>query len=679
MTFLSPLTALFAAAVAVPLLLLLYFLKLRRRRLRMASTLLWAKSFEDLQANVPFQRLRFSALLLLQLLLLALLLLALAEPALESENRPASRIILLFDRSASMNAMDGDETGERSRLDAARDAAKQIIEGLATSSRASRVLIIAFGARAQLVTGFESRPELLIEAIDGIEPTDEQADLSAALRLAAVFAGQGEDAGDEPPSVMLISDGGVAPAEDGTGFTLRSGRFSHVLAPERLGEEGSEPVRNVGIVSLSARRDYDDPTQVLVFGRLINVGPNPADTLVTLLVDGEAGPMKKLSIPRPSGDTDPLPPGEATVSFAIDLPTGAVLSLRHNEKDSLKADDTAAVILPAPGRPRIGLVHPGSDQQADETDSGNRDGAMPTSGGGGPDPFLMDLLEAMDPEELRPMTIEGLLAEDAREIDLGRVFDLLVFDRVAPQRLPGVGTITFGTVPAGIETIAPASEGGRRILSWQRDHPVMRHVSLDTIVYAGFGGMDLPAGATPLAEGPEGPVIALIPARGAKHIVVGYELIHSNWPLHVSAAVFLQNVMDYLTLSRTGQTSLAVRPGEPITVRVSAEADELLVTGPSEQKVDAAPADLATLPALRSVGLYTVEGAERPLDQLAVSMLSDVESDIRPRADLVVNAEAAAAGRAAAATSRDLWPYFAGAALALLVLEWLLYCRLSRM
>ena len=38
MTFLSPWTALLAAAVALPLLILLYFLKLRRQQMRIAST-----------------------------------------------------------------------------------------------------------------------------------------------------------------------------------------------------------------------------------------------------------------------------------------------------------------------------------------------------------------------------------------------------------------------------------------------------------------------------------------------------------------------------------------------------------------------------------------------------------------------------------------------------------------
>ena len=43
-SFLNPLTAGIAAAVAIPLLLLLYFLKLRREEKVISSTLLWKKA-----------------------------------------------------------------------------------------------------------------------------------------------------------------------------------------------------------------------------------------------------------------------------------------------------------------------------------------------------------------------------------------------------------------------------------------------------------------------------------------------------------------------------------------------------------------------------------------------------------------------------------------------------------
>ena len=128
MSWLTPLTGLLVAGIAVPPLLLLYFLKLRRGRRSIPSTMLWRRSVEDLRANAPFQRIRFSILLLLQLVILVLLVLALAQPQLEGSGSTGGRTVLAIDRSGSMNALEG-STG-RTRLDLAKESAIARVESL---------------------------------------------------------------------------------------------------------------------------------------------------------------------------------------------------------------------------------------------------------------------------------------------------------------------------------------------------------------------------------------------------------------------------------------------------------------------------------------------------------------------------------------------------------------------
>ena len=86
MSFLQPwYIPMIAAGMAVPPLVLLYFLKLRRREVPIASTLLWKRAVQDLQVNSPFQRLRSNLLLILQLLILLAAIMAIAEPVMNAD------------------------------------------------------------------------------------------------------------------------------------------------------------------------------------------------------------------------------------------------------------------------------------------------------------------------------------------------------------------------------------------------------------------------------------------------------------------------------------------------------------------------------------------------------------------------------------------------------------------
>ena len=58
--------------VSLPIIVAFYMLRLRRRDVPVGSTFLWQQLVRDVEANAPWQRLRFSWLLLLQLLIAAL-------------------------------------------------------------------------------------------------------------------------------------------------------------------------------------------------------------------------------------------------------------------------------------------------------------------------------------------------------------------------------------------------------------------------------------------------------------------------------------------------------------------------------------------------------------------------------------------------------------------------------
>ncbi|MCA9294994.1 MAG: VWA domain-containing protein [Phycisphaerales bacterium] len=670
MTFASPWVALIAAGIAVPLLMLLYFLKLRRQRVQLGSTLLWQKSFEDLQVNAPFQRLRWTLLLFVQLLLVLAIVLALAQPELDSGETPASRIILLIDRSASMNTFMPTTGGAvTTRLDRAKAQAMETISTMRDAGEDRQMMVMTFGATPTVLCGFESNVGALRAIVNGIQPTDEESNLDDALRAVSAFAQRGENTEQSVPEVVLLSDGGVGTSSRGSGFALGSGtfRFIPIGAPAETSAAMKDDSYNIGIVSCSVRRAYDDPAVLQVFARIISTSATPRDVSLRVEVDGAIEALRRVTIPSASSNEV----GEATLSVDLERADGGLIAVRLLVDDALPSDDVAWLIAPESRGVRIALVYPLGDS---------------------PDAFLDELLTALKPAAIRriPAPPDGQMDISFDDIDL------VVFDRVS-ARLPGVASITFGALPIGVEPVdAPATPtGGQYLLSWERQHPLMRYVELDSLVFSGFDGMREGPGMTVLARGRGGAIISEMRTRGARHVVVGFRLQSSNWPAFVSLAVFVQNAMEYLTMSEERANGLVFRPGEAARIRAAkdvttvnveqrrtpgmkADGDEPSAGDDTmDLRIDSIPVDeggLVVLPPLRRAGVYAVEGGEPPFDRIAVSMLSDRESDTRVRDTLAVAEGSPSFMTGEVSGPRRLWPFVVIAALVLALLEWLLYC-----
>ncbi|NOG52725.1 MAG: VWA domain-containing protein [Planctomycetes bacterium] len=189
MTFLSPIPALIGAAVALPALVLLYFLKLRRREVRVSTTMLWLQSVEDLEANAPFQRLKPSLLFWLQVLVVAAVLLALARPTREIEGSGADseHVILMIDVSASMQAL-LDPDGQTTRFDDARRRARELLDRLIRRSTRPQVMLMSVGHRPTTVVPWTGDLPVIRAALDDLQVRDEPARFGPAMQLADVLA-----------------------------------------------------------------------------------------------------------------------------------------------------------------------------------------------------------------------------------------------------------------------------------------------------------------------------------------------------------------------------------------------------------------------------------------------------------------------------------------------------------
>ncbi len=434
--FLNWQVASIAAAAAIPALLVLYFLKLRRREMPVSSTILWRKAIQDLQVNAPFQKLRRNLLLLLQLLLLLFLLLALSRPVANYTPGPGKTTVILIDRSASMACRD---VNGHSRLEEAKKRALDLVAGM---KRDATAMVIAFDDSAEMLQAFTSDQNLLRNAIDSVKQTDRKTDLRLAYQLAdaqsANYNPEQLRPNTDAADIVLYSDGRALNEGD---LTVR-GKVTYW----KLGDDKSA---NVGIVSLSAKRNYERPIEVQVFARLANFGPDPVAAGVQISQDGEhieteSGRLQDTFLLPERWTEDQRTKYEEQsgqkrsegVEFKLNLTTAAVIKVEqtHKEGDVLAADDVAQVIVPAPKTLAVLLVTDGNY-------------------------FLERAIRSLNlnkPQIMRPTEYEekytGKPPTD---------FDVILFDHYVPPTDPKTGKtplpeagnfVWFGVVPEGIKT-----------------------------------------------------------------------------------------------------------------------------------------------------------------------------------------------------------------------------------
>ncbi len=674
MNFLSPGLALLTAAITVPLLVSLYFLKLRRRVMVVSSTLLWKKAIQDMQVNAPFQRLRRSLLLLLQLMILAAILMAMARPSFDATAMPGQRVVIAIDNSASMNAIDVSP----SRLDEAKRTALKLIDTLSVGNAygndeavsAEGTMIVSFAQHAQVRHTFTSDTSLLRNAVKRIEPTDQTSLLSPVLRLVEPYAISTEN----NLVVYIISDGRIH--DEDMDLSLSGAILKYIpIGQTSNTSSGEKSADNVGIVSFSARRDFDKPEIVQAFARIANFSPKTVKTNLTLSLDGQPIQVQPLQLAgavdadSPDGSSRGLSPAEnfATVQFDFVLPGTGLLTLSHDYQDNLIVDNTARMTLAPARRLRVLLITTGNAfLERGIRSAGVRRLAMMT-----PEKF-----EDQSPESLR----RGGWEYSGSAGQAGEGFDVIVFDRYSPSTTPLVNSIYFASAPPleDIQRVEPGNdeiERTERILTWDRTHPLLRYVSLDDVILSGAGRLVVSPNVTVLITGRSGPIMAEVIRDGVRHVVASFDVLRSNWPIKISFPVFLGNTMQTLGLAGMSEgAGVAYRTGEVISIPI--DADRLIAyDGPDTLTVRRTQGS-AVLPPFRRAGLYKARTAvDPPYDRLSVNLLDSSESDIRPVSVLKVSTSAGNATTQTAGVQREVWHWFIWMALGVMLIEWLIYTR----
>ena len=568
--------------LVVPL-VLLYVLKIRRTRLRVASTWLWTVAERDLLAKSPFKRLLLQIPLLLQLAALLLLALAFAQPATRGGAIMGDHVAIVVDVSASMGAKTPAGT---TRMQAARAAAVNVVRALSPGADA---LVIEAGREARIASPLDRDSRRLEAAIERLEPTDVEGHLGRSLAIAADRLRQLP--GDK--RIVVVTDRALTDPES----------LAAVSLPVDIVDVGGDP-SNTAIVRVDVRSGVDPATkrdQVQAFAMVAHYGKQPRDVFVTLRQRNVTEPLASRKLTLAPGERAPV-----VLTFEPtpgDRGTGLIVELSPD--DALTTDDRVYARVPM-GR-KIPVVLAPSD------------GA----------PWVRRALSADPDVELLGASLAGLSA--------GAVPDdaLVVVDAACPAALPG-GDLLLVNPPAGKCRTAVVGAPIERpvITSWSEADPRLRFLTLDGVDVARARKIETEGQADALVKTREGVLISDVSSPGRTGTLVAFDVGESNWPLKASFVLFIRNVVELARTHRARGVTGPARTGEPMTVRVPPDLSAVEVEDPAGKTLSIpARAGLAVVPEVARAGFYYVSWkGERPGSVLVpANLTSESESDITPK------------------------------------------------
>lgn len=624
MSALQPL-ALLWLLLAMPAILLLYLLKLKRREHLVSSVLLWDRLVKDTQANTPFQKLRRNLLLLLQLLLVLLLAAALSRPFVRVHALGGQSMAIVIDGSASMRATDL----PGGRFEEARRVARRMIDGMGQDDMA--VLILA-GARARAACPLTHDKNALRRALDEIRPADTETRMREAVLLAASLL-----AGRPDPRIYLLTDGAFE-MEEGEGARAGLPLGEAQLHFVRIGQRGD----NVGVTALDVRQTLAGDGGYQAFARVRNFSDQRRRFTLELYRDDTLLDAREVT----------LGPGKAHGElFAISRATAAgVLCARIDAPDDLSVDNSAAVVLQPRKHVEVLLVSRGN--------------------------LFLEKALGIDPRVALSKTAPGPAAAVAAPR-----YDLVILDGKPPSGLPARGRYLF--IGAAGENAPVTITGEARnpsFLDWDRRHPITRFLDFSSVQVArALAAKPLPWGQA-LAECEAGALIAAGEKEGLRSLFLAFDLTESDLPLRVAFPILLSNAVDWLMGTGEEASSHRARTGAVVPVEVPEDAREVQLFLPDGSRrslrVEGTPILFAET---AQAGIYRVEGKSqgKPFrSQFAVSLLSEAESDIRPRDRIAIgSASVAAVDARSQKAPREIWRGIAFLALCLMAFEWYAYHR----
>jgi hypothetical protein len=624
--------------VSLPIIVAYYMLRLRRRDVPVGSTFLWQQLVRDVEANAPWQRLRFSWLLLLQLLIALVAVLAAVRPFATVTSDLAANVVLIVDTSASMGADDPDGN----RMDLARSAAQRVIGEL---PEGGRVTVVAADDSAHVLVSETDDRAAALAAIEGIEATELPGDLTDAFALASALAARDSDS-----TVVVVTDAN-ADRLPGVG----------IGAPVRVERVGSTD-GNQAVAALSALR-RSGGAQLDLFVAVSNPSALEATRRLEIYADAVLVDARELTVPA----------GQRAEALIATVPAAtAVVEARLAGEDALAVDDRAYALVPQEGPVRALLVSGGNT-------------------------YLENALALLPRLELYAVGPEGYEDALATAEEAGTPYGLFIYDRFVPADLPAAPTLWISPTEDGPFGAVGGLLQGPTLDRTDPNDALLRFIDLSTLHIGRARDITLAEGMRAVVSSTKDePLVAAGRVERQGVALLAFALGESDLPLQVAFPLLMSNLVDFLLPPSDGVLPPSVDLGEPIAIEVDPAITgvTLVDSGAPGGSGGSAGIELdvvgghVTLPGARFVGIRELRAVSEDaslggalLGTTAANLFDPGESDVAPGDPKRISdlGRVGPAGGGGDLTARNEWWWpLALAAFVLLLAEWILFHRPTR-
>ncbi len=498
------------------------------------------------------------------------------------------------------------------RFEAARRSVGTLINSLPNGSRMTLIMV---SSQPQTLIAAESDKALLRGALATAQATQSGADWQSAFALASAAAHNAPEV-----TTVIVSDGGL-PVE---GLPTLPGDARYV--PIGASDD------NLAISALALRGGQ-------LFAEVTNYGAAARPALLSLYRGEELLTARQLELgagESASLSLENLPAAPGIYRARISDPAG------NSALDAFPLDDMAFAVNQDAASRRVLLVSTGNL-------------------------YLEQLLASLP--GIQPFrSLTGEIPPDP--------FDLYLFDGSYPsQTLPG--SLLLVTPPPN--PLFVVGSAFQPVEMRVREHPLTRYVDWSNVHILQASSVPLPDWADLLIEADGRPLVFAGETGGRRAAVLTFDLRQSDLPLQVAYPILFSNLINYLVPPAAFDASQALRPGDSLSLVPPPGAERIVVAAPSGKLYTLFPsaASLAFTDT-DETGYYAVNFLSKDAtraEYFAVNLFDPSESNIRPAETLQIGQTTLTPAAAEQTGLREFWPWLAGLALLVLLVEWLVYHR----